>query len=59
MNEELNQIVVQITSAPFVRALAQYGEPFADQRQVEIKYDDLTAADKKKFDDFIAMITSK
>lgn len=63
MNEELNQIVLQITTAPFVRALAQYGDQSPESiqqiRQVEIVYSDLTASEKKKFDDFVAMIKTK
>lgn len=61
MNEELNQIVVQINAegVPLVRALAQYGKPFDGQRQAEIEYDNLTAAEKKIFDSFITMIKSK
>ena len=57
--EDLQQIVVQLQTAPFVRALAQYGNEFLPQTQNEIIYDDLTTEEKAIFDSFVNMINSK
>jgi len=57
--ENLQQIVLQETTAPFVRALAQYGTGFIPDTQVEIVYDDLDEQDKATWDAFVAMIKSK
>ena len=56
--EDLQQIVVQITTAPIVRALAQYGTEQMPAEQKEIIYDDLSEAEKKTFDEFVEMIKS-
>lgn len=53
-----NQIVVQLTTAPMVRALVQSGDQFQPD-QVEIHYDDLTAGEKVIWDDFVAMLEAK
>ena len=42
--ETLNQIVVQLTTAPFERALAQYEETFTPT-QVEVIYSELSEED--------------
>ena len=57
--ENLQQIVVQETTAPYVRALAQYGTEFMPESQVEVIYSDLSEADKKVWDAFVTMIKSK
>jgi len=57
--EDLQQIVVQITTAPIVRALAQYGSELRTGEQKEIIYDDLSESEKKTFDEFLEMIKSK
>ena len=46
MMENLQQIVVQLTTAPFERALAQYGNTFMPDNQVEIIYSDLSVEEK-------------
>jgi hypothetical protein len=56
--ENLQQIVVQLTTAPYERALAQYGNDFMPQEQKEIIYSDLSAEDKVIFDTFVEMIKS-
>jgi len=57
--ENLQQIVVQITTAPFVRALAQYGNTLMPEEQKEVIYSDLTTEEKIIFDSFVEMIKSK
>lgn len=57
--DNLQQIVVQETTAPFVRALAQYGTGFIPETQVEVVYSDLDEQDKATWDAFVAMIKSK
>lgn len=60
--QELNlqQVVVQETTAPYKRALAQYGneDEFLPQQQVEIKYEDLNEEQKQCYDNFIEMVKS-
>ena len=55
----LQQIVVQETTAPYKRALAQYGEGIMTDSQKEIIYSDLTSEEKTIYDSFITMIKSK
>lgn len=57
--DNLQQIVLQETTAPFVRALAQYGTGFIPETQIEVIYDDLTQAEKKIWDAFVTMIKTK
>jgi hypothetical protein len=57
--ENLQQIVVQLTTAPFVRALAQYGIDYMPQEQTEIIYSELSVSEKVIFDSFVEMIKSK
>lgn len=57
--ENLQQIVVQETTAPYTRALAQYGEGFIPEKQTEVIYSELDEQDKAVWDAFIAMIKSK
>jgi hypothetical protein len=57
--ENLQQVVVQLTTAPFERALAQYGNSFIPEEQIEIIYSELDKQDKAVWDAFIAMIKSK
>ena len=57
--ENLQQIVLQETTAPFVRALAQYGTGFIPETQVEIIYSDLSEEEKAIWDAFVTMIKSK
>ena len=59
MENNIQQIVVQITSAPFVRALAQYGTSLLPSSQQEITYDSLSDEDKAIWDSFITMIGTK
>ena len=57
--DNLQQIVLQETTAPFVRALAQYGTGFMPEQQVEVIYDELDEQDKATWDAFVAMIKTK
>jgi hypothetical protein len=57
--ENLQQIVVQETTATEVRALAQYGTAFMPEKQVEVIYSELSTADKAIWDAFVTMIKSK
>lgn len=57
--DNLQQIVLQETTAPYVRALAQYGTGLMPETQVEVVYDDLTASEKAKWDAFVEMIKTK
>lgn len=57
--ENLQQIVLQETTAPFVRALAQYGNEFMPEVQKEIVYSELSVNDKAVWDAFVEMIKSK
>ena len=57
--ENLQQIVLQETTAPFVRALAQYGTDFMPETQVEVIYSELSDDDKAIWDAFVTMIKSK
>jgi hypothetical protein len=57
--ENLQQIVLQETTAPFVRALAQYGTDFMPESQVEVIYAELSDDDKAIWDAFVTMIKSK
>lgn len=56
--ENLQQIVVQLTTAPLVRALAQYGENEVLNTQKEIIYSELTNEQRLIFDSFVEMINS-
>ena len=57
--ENLQQIVLQETTAPYVRALAQYGTGLMPETQVEVVYDDLTTSEKETWDAFVEMIKTK
>lgn len=57
--ENLQQIVLQETTAPFVRALAQYGTDFMPEHQVEVIYSELSDEEKATWDAFVTMIKSK
>ena len=57
--ENLQQIVVQLTTAPYERALTQYGNSFMPDNQIEIIYSDLSEEDKLTWDAFITMIKTK
>jgi len=57
--ENLQQIVVQLTTAPFERALAQYGTSFMPETQIEVIYSELSVEDKAIWDAFITMIKTK
>ena len=57
--DNLQQIVLQETTAPFVRALAQYGTGFMPETQVEVIYSELSDSDKAIWDAFVTMIKSK
>jgi hypothetical protein len=57
--DNLQQIVLQETTAPFVRALAQYGTGFIPETQVEVIYSELSDSDKAIWDAFVTMIKSK
>lgn len=57
--ENLQQIVVQITTAPIVRALAQYGTDLMPSEQKEIVYSELSESEKLVFDAFVEMIKAK
>lgn len=57
--ENLQQIVVQLTTAPFERALAQYGTGFLPNPQIEIIYSELSETDKAIWDAFVTMIKTK
>lgn len=57
--ENLQQIVVQETTAPFLRALAQYGTGLMPETQVEVIYSELTKEEKIIWDNFVEMIKLK
>jgi len=57
--ENLQQIVVQLTTAPFERALAQYGTSFMPETQIEVIYSELSDSEKAIWDTFINMIKTK
>jgi hypothetical protein len=57
--ENLQQIVLQETTAPFVRALAQYGTDLMPQEQIEIIYSELSEKEQAIWDNFVTMIKSK
>jgi hypothetical protein len=57
--ENLQQIVLQETTAPFVRALAQYGASMIPSNQVEVIYSELSEEEKAIWDAFVTMIKSK
>jgi hypothetical protein len=57
--ENLQQIVVQETTAPYVRALAQYGTSFMPETQVEVIYSELSVEDQAIWDAFVTMIKTK
>jgi hypothetical protein len=57
--ENLQQIVVQETTAPYVRALAQYGTSFMPETQIEVIYSELSVEERAIWDAFITMIKSK
>ncbi len=57
--DNLQQIVLQETTAPYVRALAQYGTGFIPETQVEVIYSELSDEEKATWDAFVTMIKSK
>jgi len=57
--DNLQQIVVQLTTAPFERALAQYGTSFIPDNQIEIIYSELSDREKIIWDSFVEMIKTK
>ena len=57
--DNLQQIVLQETSAPYVRALAQYGTDFMPEKQVEIIYSELSEEEKAIWNAFVTMIKTK
>ena len=57
--DNLQQIVVQLTTSEYKRSLAQYGESIIPDNQIEIVYSNLSQEDKKIWDDFVLMIKSK
>lgn len=57
--ENLRQVVLQILTSPYERALAQYGNETIPSFQVEIKYEELNSEEKKIWDDFVNMIKTK
>jgi len=57
--DNLQQIVVQLTTAPFERALAQYGTSFIPDNQIEIIYSELSDREKAIWDSFVEMIKTK
>lgn len=57
--DNLQQIVIQITNSPDVRAILQYGDGFLPDSQTLTKYDDLTEDQKRIWDQFMTMITTK
>ena len=59
MENNIQQIVVQLTSAPYQRALSQYGNTLLPSSQQEIIYDSLTDEEKAIWDSFVTMIGAK
>lgn len=57
--ENLQQIVVQETTAPYKRAIAQYGTGVMPDSQIEVLYDNLTDEEKIVYDAFVEMIKTK
>jgi hypothetical protein len=57
--ENLQQIVLQETTATYVRALAQYGTSFMPETQVEVIYSELSVEEQAIWDAFVTMIKTK
>jgi hypothetical protein len=57
--ENLQQIVVQLTTAPYERALAQYGTSFMPETQIEVIYSELSDSEQAIWDSFVEMIKTK
>jgi hypothetical protein len=57
--ENLQQIVLQETTAPYVRALAQYGTDFMPESQVEVIYSELSVEEQAIWDAFVELIKNK
>lgn len=57
--DNLQQIVVQITTSPYERALAQYGTGIMPETQNEIVFSELDAQDQAVWEAFVLMIKSK
>lgn len=57
--DKLQQIVIQITNSPDVRAILQYGDGFLPDSQTLIKYDDLTDDQKRIWVQFVNMLSGK
>jgi hypothetical protein len=57
--DNLQQLVIQETTAPYKRALAQYGTGFLPDLQIEVKYEDLDAWEQAIWDSFVNMIKTK
>lgn len=57
--ETLSQIVIQLNTAPYERAMGQYGDGFIINNQIEIPYSDLTPEEKVTWDAFVEMIRTK
>ena len=55
----LQQIVLQETTAPYVRALAQYGTSLMPDTQTEVIYSELTVEEQAIWDAFVTMIKTK
>lgn len=59
----LNQIVTQINTGPYKRALVQYtnesNEDIFSPNQVEVVYSTLTTDEKSIFDSFLTLMNSK
>lgn len=57
--ENIQQIVIQITSGPYERSLLQYGEGQIPVSQKEINHSDLTEEELAIYNNFIEMMSKK
>jgi hypothetical protein len=57
--ENLQQIVVQITNSPDVRAIVQYGEGFLPDSQILVNYEELTKEEQRVWSQFVTMLSEK
>ncbi len=57
--ENLQQIVLQITTSPYERSIAQYGNGQLPSSQKEIIYSELNDDEKQIWDKFVDLIKSK
>lgn len=57
--ENLQQLVIQLTTSPEVRVLLQFGTDFLPQSQTIINYEELSLDEKEIWDNFINMLKNR